>query len=177
MERIRQAVTGGEQGRGLPKLEEERMRGAGGGGAGASRETGRETWREGGREGGGGRGGGVRPGELPGLEEGREAGWERKEGREGYGGYGGGEGRGYGRAGYGGEGRGYGGEEGWAAEEETGVPAGTRGREKMPVDMTDFWNDWKFGLTYNNEEWGCVRVPRHCSWDVRMLVRLRGLLC
>lgn len=130
MERIRQAVTGGEKGRGLPDLEEERMRGAGGGMGG--RATGREYGREGGGLGGAGGRGGAQPGELPGLTEGGEAGWERKEG---------------GAYGYGGEG-------GWGAEEETGVPAGTRGREKMPADATDFWNDWKFGLTYNNEEWG-----------------------
>lgn len=119
MERLRQAVTDQQQGRGLPQLEEERMHGAGG------QEYGRES---------GGRGG-ARPGELPGLQT--EEGWERKEGG----------GRGYGEGGYG---------EGWAGEEETGVPAGTRGREKMPADMNDFWQDWKFGLTYNNEEWGCV---------------------
>jgi hypothetical protein len=156
MERMRQAVMGEhQQGRGLPKLEEERMRQAGG--AMAGRETGREAGREGGRE--------VRAGELPGLET-RE-GWERKEG---YGerGYGQGQGydkRGYGEQGqrYGEQGYGYGGEEGWAGEEETGVPAATRGgREKVPADMTSFWDDWKFGLTYNADEWGCVSQSCFC---------------
>ncbi len=125
MERIRHAVTGEQQGRGLPQLEEERMHARQGGGGYGQGYGGREGGR-----------GGAQPGELPGLET--EEGWERKEG--------------YGGQGYGG--RGYG--ETWEGEEETGVPAGTRGREKMPADMNDFWSDWKFGLTYNSEEWGCV---------------------
>ena len=39
-------------------------------------------------------------------------------------------------------------------KEELGVPAASRIPEKWPRDAEDWWNDWKFGLTYNNEEWG-----------------------
>ena len=129
MEQIRTAVGGGgrPQGGTLPQVTtaEQQQRGA----------------QRGDERGGGGRwiasgGGRSAGGALPRLE-GEGEGWERKE------------------AGYGREG-GWGGEEGggWGAEEETGVPPATRRGEKFPADSSDWWNDWKFGLTYNNEEWG-----------------------
>ena len=39
------------------------------------------------------------------------------------------------------------------SQDVAGVPAGS-GREKYPCSWSDFWHDWKLGLTYNNSEWG-----------------------
>lgn len=99
--------------------------------------------------------GGERGGKLPRLDT-TEEGWERKEGGGMGGGRGGGGwgGAGYGGAGAAGAGAGaLGGGYGYEGQEAGGVPAGS-GREKYPTSVSDFWQDWKFGLTYNNSEWG-----------------------
>ena len=141
MEAVRQTVGMGQGQRGgtLPPLETQRE------GWERKEETG--TGR-GGTAGGGmlgalGLGGGAgadRGGRLPRLQPGEE-GYERQ-------GWGEEAARG-GRGGRGGRGRGYDEEE----EGALGVPAGS-GREKYPSTWSDWWHDWRFGLTYNNSEWG-----------------------
>ena len=97
-----------------------------------------------------GTGTGARGGHLPKLETETEPGWERKEGEGGTWGAGG---RGERGAGGRGERRGLGAGAFYDEEELTsGVPG--KSRERCPVDWTEWWNDWKFGLTYDNTEWG-----------------------
>lgn len=39
-------------------------------------------------------------------------------------------------------------------EEDLGVPSGTARGEKYPTSGSDWWENWGFGLTYNDEEYG-----------------------